>query len=209
MFLKQLQVGPMAVFAYVIGDTEAGEGVVVDPAANTDAIISEAEKNGIKIKYIINTHGHVDHTSGNAGMKKKTGAEIIIHEDDAETLAHTPAAILKMFGAKQSPPADIIVKDGNIIKAGKVELKVIHTPGHSPGGISLYTEGYVLTGDTLFVGGVGRTDISGGSWEVLVSSIKEKLLSLPDETVVLPGHNYGSMPTSTIGNERRNNPFLT
>lgn len=209
MFLKQLQVGPMAVFAYIIGDTKAGEGVVVDPAANTDAIISEAEKNGIKIKYIINTHGHVDHTSGNAGMKKKTGAEIIIHEDDAETLAHKPAAMLKMFGAKQSPPADIIVKDGDIIKAGKVEFKVIHTPGHSPGGISLYTEGYVLTGDTLFVGGVGRTDISGGSWEVLVSSIKEKLLSLPDETVVLPGHNYGSMPTSTIGNERRNNPFLT
>jgi Zn-dependent hydrolases, including glyoxylases len=209
MFLKQLQVGPMAVFAYIIGDTEAGEGAVVDPAANTDGIISEAEKNGIKIKYIINTHGHVDHTSGNAGMKKKTGAEIIIHEDAAETLSLKPAAILKMFGAEQSPPADIIVKDGDIIRVGNVELKVIHTPGHSPGGISLYTEGHVLTGDTLFVGGVGRTDISGGSWEVLVHSIKEKLLSLPDETVVLPGHNYGSMPTSTIGNERGNNPFLT
>jgi len=209
MFLKQLQVGPMAVFAYIIGDTEVREGAVVDPAANTDGIISEAEKNGIKIKYIINTHGHVDHTSGNAGMKKKTGAQIIIHEDDARTLDCKPAAILKMFGAEQSPPADIIVKDGDIIKVGKVEFKVIHTPGHSPGGIALYTDGYVLTGDTLFVGGVGRTDIPGGSWEVLVHSIKEKLLSLPDETVVLPGHNYGSMPTSTIGNERGNNPFLT
>lgn len=208
MFLKQMQVGRMAVFAYIVGDTKAGEGLVVDPAANIDGIIYEAEKKGIEIKYIINTHSHVDHTSGNADMKKKTGAEIIIHEDDAETLALTPAAILRLFGAKQSPPADITVKDGDTITIGDIELKVIHTPGHSPGGISLYTDGYVLTGDTLFVGGVGRTDIAGASWEVLIYSIRKKLLSLPDETVVLPGHNYGITPTSTIGNERRNNPFL-
>lgn len=208
MFLKQLQVGHMAVFAYIIGDTESGEGLVVDPAANIDDIISEAEKNGIKIKYIVNTHGHVDHIAGNDDMKKKTGAEIIIHEDDAETLVSIPDMVLRMFQAKPSPPADITVKDGDNITVGKVALKVIHTPGHSPGGMSLYTEGYVITGDTLFVEGVGRSDLPGGSWEIMLRSIKEKLLTLPDETVVLPGHNYGRTPTSTIGNEKSNNAFL-
>jgi len=208
MFLKQLQVGHMSVFAYIMGDKESGEGLVVDPAAETDRIISEAEDNNIKIKYIVNTHGHVDHIAGNADMKDKTGAEIIIHEDDAYMLTSTPPLIFRMFRAKPSPPPDITVKDGDTITVGKVNLRVIHTPGHSPGGIALYTKGYVLTGDTLFVKGVGRTDLPGGSWETMLLSIKEKLLILPDETVVMPGHNYGKAPTSTIGNEKKNNPYL-
>ena len=116
--------------------------------------------------------------------------------------------MLRMFQAKASPPADIRVQDGDTITVGKVTLKVIHTPGHSPGGMALYTPGYVFTGDTLFVEGVGRTDLPGASWTVMASSIQEKLLRLPDDTVVLPGHNYGRTPTSTIANERRNNPFL-
>jgi len=208
MFLKQLQVGHMSVFAYIIGDEESGEGLVVDPAAETDRIISEAEDNNIKIKYIVNTHGHVDHIAGNADMKDKTGAEIIIHEDDAYMLTSTPALIFRMFRSKPSPQQDITVKDGDTITVGKLNLKVIHTPGHSPGGIALYTNGYVFTGDTLFVKGVGRTDLPGGSWETMLLSIKEKLLILPDETVVLPGHNYGKASTSTIENEKKNNPYL-
>ena len=208
MFLKQMQVGHMAVFAYIVGDKESGDGLVIDPAANTEHILSEAAAAGITINYIVNTHGHVDHTSGNADMKNRTGADIIIHRDEADMLISTPPAVLRMFGAKPSPPADRTVQDGESIAIGKIDLKVIHTPGHSPGGMSLYTPGYVFTGDTLFVEGLGRTDLPGGSWNTMHESIVKRLLTLPDETVVLPGHNYGKMPTSTIKNERENNPFL-
>jgi glyoxylase-like metal-dependent hydrolase (beta-lactamase superfamily II) len=208
MFLKQMQVGHMAIFAYIVGDPESGEALVIDPAANCGGIIKVAQQNNLNIKYIINTHGHVDHISGNTEMKKKTGAQIIIHKDDAELLVFTPPMVFKMFGAEQSPPADITVNDGDLITVGGLSLKVIHTPGHSPGGMSLYTKGYVFTGDTLFVEAVGRTDLPGGSWSVMHRSITERLCTLPDDTKVLPGHNYGRMPTSTIGHEKMYNPYI-
>jgi len=208
MFLKQMQVGHMAIFAYIMGDPESGEGLVIDPAANCGGIIKVAQENKLNIKDIVNTHGHLDHISGNTEMKKKTGAEIIIHKDDAEMLVSTPAMVFKMFGAEQSPPADITVNDGDLITVGGISLQVIHTPGHSPGGMSLYTKGYVFTGDTLFVEAVGRTDLPGGSWPVMHRSITERLCTLPDDTKVLPGHNYGRMPTSTIGHEKTHNPYI-
>ena len=208
MFVKQIQVSHMAVFAYLVGDPITGDGLVIDPADNIKGIVAEAQKNNLRINYIVNTHGHVDHISGNTEMQKVTGAKIIVHEDDAIMLTDTPAMILKMFGAKASPSADILVKDGDIISTGNVELKVIHTPGHSPGGICLYTPGYVFTGDTLFVEAVGRTDLPGGSWQTLNKAVKEKLFVLPDETKVMPGHNYGRTPTSTIGHEKKHNPFF-
>ena len=208
MFLTQMQVGHMAIFAYIVGDPESGEALVIDPAANCGGIIKVAQENNFNIKYIVNTHGHVDHISGNTEMKKKTGAEIIIHKDDAELLVFTPPMVFKMFGAEQSPPADITVNDGDLITVGGLSLKVIHTPGHSPGGMSLYTKGYVFTGDTLFVEAVGRTDLPGGSWPVMHRSITERLCTLPDDTKVLPGHNYGRMPTSTIGHEKMYNPYI-
>jgi glyoxylase-like metal-dependent hydrolase (beta-lactamase superfamily II) len=208
MFIKQLQVGNMAVFAYLVGDTVTGDALVIDPADNAKEIIAVAKENKLKINYIVNTHGHVDHIGGNADMQKLTGAKIIAHEDDAVMLTSTPAMMLKMFGAKQSPPADILVKDGAIISTGNIELKVIHTPGHSPGGICLFTPGYVFTGDTLFVEAVGRTDLPGGSWQTMYNSIQTKLFTLPDDTKVMPGHNYGRTPTSTIGHEKKHNPSV-
>lgn len=208
MFIEQRQVGQMAVFAYLVGDEARGEAVVIDPAADTDGIIAAAEKRKVRITAIVNTHGHVDHTGGNAEMKKKTGAPLVIHEDDAEMLISAPEAMLRMFGAKASPPPDRTVKEGELIIAGSVTLRVIHTPGHSPGSMALHTDGYVFTGDTLFVEAVGRTDFPGGSAEVMFDSILQKLCTLPDETVVLPGHNYGTSPTSTIGHEKQYNPFL-
>jgi glyoxylase-like metal-dependent hydrolase (beta-lactamase superfamily II) len=208
MFVKQMQVSSMAVFAYLVGDQITGDALVIDPADNIKGILAEAQKNNLRINHIVNTHGHVDHISGNTEMKKNTGAKIIIHEDDAIMLTDTPAMILKMFGAKASPAADILVKDGDVISVGNAELKVIHTPGHSPGGICLYTPGYVFTGDTLFVEAVGRTDLPGGSWQTMYNAIKEKLFVLPDDTKVMPGHNYGRMPVSTIGHEKTHNPFI-
>ena len=208
MFLEQMQVGQMMVFAYLVGDLQSGEALVIDPADETEAIIARAKKNNLKIKYIVNTHGHVDHFSGNSDMKKLTGAQIIVHEDDADRLTSTPASLLAMFNAKPSPAADITVKDGDQIRVGNVTLNVLHTPGHSEGSMSLYTEGIVFTGDTLFVEAVGRTDFPGSSWDVMYQSIQTKLFPLPDETLVLPGHNYGRTATSTIGHEKQYNPFL-
>jgi glyoxylase-like metal-dependent hydrolase (beta-lactamase superfamily II) len=209
MIVKQYEVGNFAVFCYLIGNEETQEGLFIDPADDAKRLLGEAKSLGLnKIKYIVNTHSHVDHIMGNAEMVKQSGAKLIIHEEDAGALVQTPSYLLEMFGATASPPADIVVKEGDAIEVGNVNVKVIHTPGHSPGGMSLYVDGTVFTGDTLFVGSVGRTDFPGSSWDVLEASIRKKLYVLPGETVVFPGHNYGSTPTSTIQYERRHNPFV-
>ena len=209
MVVNQYEVGNFAVFCYLIGDEETKEGLFIDPADDVERLISEAKSQGVeKIKYIVNTHSHVDHIMGNKEMVKRTGAKVVIHEEEAGYLVQTPADLLMMFRATPSPPADLLVKEGDVIQVGKVGLKVIHTPGHSPGGMSLYIDGMVFTGDTLFVGSVGRTDFPGSSWEAMETSIREKLYVLPGDTIVFPGHNYGSTPTSTIQYERRHNPFV-
>lgn len=208
MFVKQIQVGGFAVFAYIVACKVTNEALVIDPAAEEDRIFKEAENRGYRIKYIVNTHSHIDHVMGNRRMKELTNAEIIIHEKESAALIQQSPSMMQMFHAKPSPPADITVREGDIITIGETSLKVINTPGHSPGSICLYHNGMVFTGDTLFVGGVGRTDLGGGSLQQLVSSIRDKLFVLPDETVVAPGHNYGDTPKSTIGREKVNNPYV-
>ena len=141
-------------------------------------------------------------------MGRRTGAKIIIHKLDAPELQSTPREMLQMFGAESSPTADILVTDGQLIQVGNVALQVIHTPGHTPGGMCLYLDGMVFTGDTLFVGSIGRTDFPGGSWEQLEESVKTRLYTLPGNTVVYPGHNYGIQTSSTIDHERQTNQFI-
>ncbi|MDM7995757.1 MAG: MBL fold metallo-hydrolase [Acidobacteriota bacterium] len=208
MILRQIEVGNFGIFSYLVGDEQAGECLFIDPSDDHARLLQEAEAHNLAVKYVVNTHAHIDHTMGNREMVRRTGAKVIIHEADAADLQGTPRNILEMFGADDPPPADILVSDGDRIKVGGVSLRVIHTPGHTPGGMCLYTEGVLFTGDTLFVGSVGRTDFPGGSYEELERSIRTKLYTLPGDTVVFPGHNYGMTPTSTILQERRSNGVI-
>jgi hydroxyacylglutathione hydrolase len=208
MFVKQLEVGDHMVFCYLIGDEQRGEALVIDPADDADRLIAIADEHGVKITSILNTHYHVDHTMGNAEMTRRTGAKIIIHEAEAYALTHPDPQIIALFQAEPSPPANTLVNDKDTIGIWAIRLQVLHTPGHSPGSISLHLDGMVFTGDTLFVGDVGRTDLAGGSWETMEASIRQRLFTLPDETVVFPGHNYGATPTSTIQRERLTNAAL-
>ena len=210
MYFRQIEVGQHAVFAYLIGDPDKGQAVVVDPADNADQLIQLARENGLTIEKIINTHGHVDHVMGNAELQEKTGAAILIHGDEADYLHKIGAFWLNMFNARRSPPASAVLADGDVITVGDHSWEVLHTPGHTPGGICLYNAdaGYCLTGDTLFVGSVGRVDGPKASAGQLIHSIRTKLLVLPEDTMVYPGHNYGYQPTSTIGAEKRQNPFI-
>ena len=208
MYIKQYQMSDFVVFSYLVGCEKTKEAAVIDPAGDVKIISGDATKLNFRITKIINTHGHIDHTMGNADLQKMTNAEIIIHEADAPFLTAHSSYKLGMYDARPSPSPDGLVKDGDTVRFGKEELLVIHTPGHTPGSMCLYSAGYIFTGDTLFVEGVGRTDLPGGSWPQLLQSIKEKIFCLPEDTVVFPGHNYGCRPTSTIGEEKRNNPFV-
>ncbi|MFC1884394.1 MBL fold metallo-hydrolase [Thermodesulfobacteriota bacterium] len=208
MIVKQMKLSKMAVFCYLTGDEASKTCALIDPAFDTRRILQEVKRAGYRVTHIINTHCHADHTAGNAAVKEKTGAKILIHELDSQALGKTMNRVFSgLLGGKGSPKPDIFLRDGDIIKIGKESLKVIHTPGHSRGGICLYADGNVFTGDTLFVGAVGRTDLSGGSAEILLQSIREKIYSLPDDTIVWPGHDYGQFPSSTVERERKTNPF--
>jgi glyoxylase-like metal-dependent hydrolase (beta-lactamase superfamily II) len=190
---------------FILGCESTKEAVVIDPGDDSDRILMELAKSELNVKYLINTHGHFDHVGANKRMKEVTGAKLAIHPEDEpmfKELSHSAS----MFGltAQNSPPADILLKHGDEISFGEINLKVIHTPGHSKGGICLYTKGHLFSGDTLFAGSIGRTDLPGGDYDTLISSIKNNLLSLDDKTIVYTGHG----PETTLGDERRSNPFL-
>ena len=205
MIVKTLCVGMLQTNCYIVGCEETKEGVIIDPGGNAKRILAEVEKLGLKIKYIINTHGHFDHTLANKEVVKATGAPLAIHSADAPMLTEGGGALLFGIIGKASPPADMMLEEGQVLTLGNIELKVLHTPGHSPGSICLYNEkeGMLFDGDVLFNMGIGRTDLPGGNYHLMMDSL-QRLLTLPDETMVYPGHG----PPTTIGRERRSNPFL-
>lgn len=199
----------MEVCCYIVSCESTNEAAIIDPGGNEDTILSYCNENNLKVKYIIDTHGHPDHVCGNGRLKEETGAEIILHRDDAIFFWQPEVKeYFSLLGLPESPKPDILVNDGDTITIGEEQFQVIHTPGHTPGGICLYNKPDCFTGDTLFVGGVGRTDFPGGSTQELMQSIQEKLLTLPPETKVWPGHGYGGKQ-STIGQEADHNPFIT
>jgi hydroxyacylglutathione hydrolase len=205
LIIEFLPVGPIMANCYIVGCKETHEASVIDPGDEAERILLKLAGLKLKVKYIINTHGHFDHVGANRKMKEATGADILIHALDAPMLGSLAQAAAA-FGLKSenSPPPDKTVDDGDIITFGKISLKVIHTPGHSPGGISLYTDGFLFVGDTLFQGSIGRTDLPGGNFNTLKSSIHDKLFPLDDNIRVLTGHG----PETSIGKEKRYNPFV-
>lgn len=206
MLLKTLVVGPIEANCYLLGCPQTGEGAVIDPGDEGQKILAAAREAGLTIRYIINTHGHIDHVGANHTLKVATRAAILIHTADASFLTEPRKNLSAWMGSMvQSPPADTLLQEGDIISIGKtINLTVIHTPGHTPGGICLKGEGIIFTGDTLFAGSIGRTDLPGGSYKQLLNAIKEKLFNLDDDLKVYPGHG----PASNIGAERVNNPFF-
>lgn len=200
-----LIVGMIETNCYIAYDETTAEAMIIDPGAEGKRIMAEIDRLKLKVKYIVNTHGHADHIAANKYVKDATRAELLIHTEDAEMLINPSLNLSGMMGQPISgPAADRLLKEGDSLKLGTTELKVLHTPGHTKGGICLVSEQVVFSGDTLFQYSIGRDDFPGGSYQQLINSIKTKLLPLADQIVVLSGHG----PATTIGEERRGNPFL-
>ncbi|MDI6890714.1 MAG: MBL fold metallo-hydrolase [Thermodesulfovibrionales bacterium] len=201
--MKSLVVGPLEANCFIIADENTREALVIDPGDEPDRILDLITENNFKIKYIVCTHAHFDHVGAVPEIKKETGAKIVIHRDELDIYERTrDLAALWGYELDPLPEPDMFVSEGDKLEIGDLRLEVLHTPGHSPGGICLYGEGILITGDTLFAGSVGRTDFYGGDVEKLKKSFK-RLMSLLDKVKVLPGHG----PESTIGQERANNSF--
>jgi len=205
LIIKELPVGPIQANCFIVGCEETHESVVIDPGDEPDRILLSLAELKLKVKYILNTHCHFDHVGGNCRMKEVTGAEILIHSLDAPMLTNM-GSTASGFGLQieESPPPDRELAEGDLVSFGSIELKVIHTPGHTQGGISFYAGNSVFVGDTLFAGSIGRTDFPGGSYNLLIESVREKLFVLDDEVNVYCGHG----PQTTIGREKRFNPFF-
>ncbi len=202
MHVETLVVSMFATNCYLVSCPESKEGIVIDPGAEGKRILHEIEKSGLKICGIVNTHGHIDHTGANGRLKEALRVPLYFPEKDLEAYRNPGFKLGVLFG-KPVPP-DHLLKEGDQISFGREVLTVLETPGHTAGGISLYSSGLVFTGDTLFAGSIGRTDLAGGSYPVLIGSIKDKLMVLPPQTVVYHGHG----PATTIETEARSNPFL-
>lgn len=207
MIVKQLPVGMIQANCYIAGCEETKEGVIIDPGDEAERILAEVEAAGLSVKYILNTHAHFDHIMANGPLVKATAAPLALHPLDLPLLRqHGGASFFGLEVPTGSPEPDIELAEGDAISFGLYTLQVLFTPGHTPGHVSFYeaTAKVIFDGDVLFAGGIGRTDLPGGDYETLLTSINHKLMLLPDETTVCSGHG----PITTIGQERASNPWL-
>ncbi len=197
MLFTQIPTGIMGNFSYVFGCEKTKRAAVVDPPSDMSEVLSFAEENGLTVELIFATHSHSDHTAGIKALAQRTGAKVVVHKGDAPSLQ------------RGRIPTDKVVEDGEKLRLGEIEVEVIHTPGHTPGSMCLLADGKLMTGDTLFVGNCGRTDLSGGSTRQMFESLHNKLKALPDNVEVYPGHDYGDRPSSTIAREKKTNPTMS
>ncbi|MEX1194419.1 MAG: MBL fold metallo-hydrolase [Dehalococcoidia bacterium] len=206
LMVRGIVVGVFQENCWVIGNRRTGEGICIDPGDQAEDILAMAREMGVTIKAIANSHAHVDHILGVGDIKNQTGAKFFMHTGEAPIAAQATRSALMFTGreVEQPPAPDFSPEDGDVVEVDGVKLTVIHTPGHTPGSLSYYTEGMLFSGDTLFAGSIGRTDLPGGDYDQEMASIIDKLLVLPDETVVLPGH----MGETRIDIEKQMNPFV-
>lgn len=205
MLIRAFVTGPLETNTYLVADRAVGEAMVIDPGGDPGEILAFLAAERLRCRHIVNTHGHFDHVSGNRALKSATGASLLIHEGDVPMLSVAMAQARHfLLHAENSPQADILLADQEELRIGTALLRVVHTPGHSPGGITLVAKGMAFCGDLVFHGSVGRTDLPGGSERVLLDSIRRHILTLPDDTVLYPGHG----PETTVGLEKRQNPFF-
>jgi len=208
LIIRGIVVGVFQENCWVIGNRQTGEAICIDPGYQPDEVLALARDMGVTIKLIANSHAHVDHILGVAGVHRETNAKFLLHEDDLDLLRTGWQSSAERFGFDvNDPPPDptAFVSDGDIVEVAGLRLRAITTPGHTPGSVSYYAdEGLLFSGDTLFRGSIGRTDFPGGNLDQEMASICNKLLALPDDTTVLPGH----MEQTTVGFERQNNPFV-
>jgi len=204
MIIHTLILGPMQANGYLLECEETHSAIMIDPGDDADEILSILEERKLNLELIVNTHGHIDHISANDDLKKKTSAKLFIHRLDADMIVNPHKNLSSFIGrAISSPPPDIVLEDGDNLEAGTINLKVIHTPGHSPGSICLLADSDIFTGDLLFSGSIGRYDFPGSSYEQIMNSLK-KIMEFNDDLIVYPGHG----PVTTIREERDTNPFL-
>lgn len=204
MKIKKFEVGPLFVNCYVVYDENSKEAVVIDPGDEPELIVDFINGEKLSVKYIICTHGHFDHIGSVREIKEETNAKVALHKEEIEIYRNSSVVAREFFGIEidDQPEPDLLLKDEDLITIENLQFKVIHTPGHSPGSISLYCSGYLFTGDTLFAGSVGRTDLIGGNQRQLMNSLR-KIATLPMETVILPGHG----PQTKLIIEIKSNPF--